>query len=149
MSDTVLKLIPASPKCVPDDEALNVATHLLASFFPEAEEATFESAEQVRFIDPGQNLEEIMCPVCGDEIDMSWWQKAMSAAYQTHFSDLSIRLPCCNATSSLNDLLYDSPAGFARFELIVRNPNGRVEDAQLEQLEMVLGCTLREVWAHY
>jgi hypothetical protein len=80
---------------------------------------------------------------------MAWWQKAMSAAYQTHFSDLSVHLPCCNATSSLNDLLYDSPAGFARFELIVRNPNGRVEDAQLEQLEMVLGCTLREIWAHY
>jgi hypothetical protein len=45
MSDTVLRLIPVSPRCVPDDEALRVASRLLASFFPEAEEATFESAE--------------------------------------------------------------------------------------------------------
>lgn len=149
MSDSVLKLIPASPKCVPDHEALKVASHLLASFFPEAEEATFESTERVRFIDPGQNLERITCPVCGGEIDMAWWQKAMSAAYQTHFSDLAIELPCCSATSSLNELQYDWPAGFARFVLEVRNPNGGVQDTQLEQLEMILGCTLREIWAHY
>jgi hypothetical protein len=151
MSDTFLRLIPACPECVPDDEALRAASHLLASFFPEADEAAFESTERVNFVDPGQNLGRIACPVCGGEIDTAWWQKAMDAAYQTHFSDLSIELPCCKTSSSLNDLLYDWPAGFAKFELTVRNPRarGRVEDAQLEQLETVLGCTLRVIWALY
>jgi hypothetical protein len=149
MSDNVLKLIATSPQCTADHEALKEASEVLACFFPEAGEVTFTSTEHVRFIDPGQNLERIVCPACGTEVDMAWWQKAMSTASQTHFTELSVELPCCKTLSSLNELQYDWPAGFARFVLEVRNPSGRVKTAQLEQLETILQCSLREIWAHY
>lgn len=149
MSDNVLKLIPTSVQCAADSVALKKAVNVLASFFPEAAEVGFESTEQVRFIDPGENLEKIFCPICSNEIDVEWWQEAMSTAHQRHFSDLSIELPCCGAASSLNDLIYHWPAGFARFVLTVRDPNAGVDRRQLESLEAIVGCTLREIWAHY
>jgi hypothetical protein len=149
MSDDFLRLIPTDPQCTAGDRQLREASALLASFLPQAQEVTFEIKEQVSFIDPGQNLERIFCPRCGHQVDMGWWADQMDAAYETGFSDLSVKMPCCGATVSLNDLQYDWPAGFARFVLEARNPREHLNQEKLESLEAILGCKLRRILAHY
>lgn len=56
---------------------------------------------------------------------LAWWQERMDAAWlsdQRRFGDLRIVMPCWPANSSLNDLVYGSPAGFTSFVLKVTNP---------------------------
>ena len=55
------------------------------------------------------------------------------------------------STSNLNALRYIWPAGFARFSLCAMNPNigGVLAAKDVSALEDVLGCKLRQVYAHY
>ena len=149
MSDNILKLIPTSPECVPSDAALQQARALIASLFPGANEIDLKATAEVRFVDQGENWERVLCPVCGNELDPGWWRKAMHTAHRTGFTDLSVKLPCCGAVSSLNDLHYEWPAGFARFVIKVYNPGADIADRDLRLLEKSLGCELRKIWAHY
>jgi hypothetical protein len=149
MSVNTLKLIPTSPEYVPRDTVQQRACDLLESFFPDVKETSCETTEAVRFVDQGQNWERVLCPVCGSDLDPEWWSQAMDAAHQTGFKNLLVKVPCCGAVSSLNDLRYELPAGFARFILEVRDPDRDMDDEQLITLEQVLGCKLRKIWARY
>ena len=149
MSDNILKLIPVSPDYVPDVTMIRRVSDLLSEYFPEASGIDYSLTEEVRFIDQGGNWERVLCPVCGTELDAIWWDQAMDAAYLAGFTNLSVRLPCCNTLSSLNGLKYEWPAGFARFALEIRNPGGDLGNGKLKSLEQILKCELRKIWAHY
>lgn len=149
MSDNFLRLIPADPVYVPGATAREAARKLLASFVPQADAVVVEVTDEVSFIDQGSNFERVICPVCGTELDVRWWQSAMDKAYEKRFSDLVVNTPCCSAESSLNDLDYQWPAGFSQFMLEARNPNGDLDDRQRGELEAILGCAVRKIWAHY
>jgi hypothetical protein len=43
----------------------------------------------------------------------------MDAAERDHFTDLTIVTPCCGTHTTLNDLVYDWPQGFARWRVEV------------------------------
>ena len=73
----------------------------------------------------------------------------MDVAFQNNFADLNVVMPCCDAGLSLNDLKYVTTAGFARFSLEIHNPEGDIQDDQLQKLEEILGSRLRKIWAHY
>ncbi len=74
----------------------------------------------------------------------------MDKAYASAFEELAITLPCCGGTTSLNDLDYDWPAGFAKFVLEAMNPNVKDLDVEaVNRLEATLGCALRRIWTHY
>ena len=107
-------------------------------------------SDTVEFVDPGGNFERVLCPACNTEITR-WWVGAMEAAYESRFENLMITLPCCGTSSSLNDLQYDWPAGFARFVLEVRNANigGILPANEVAELEALLGCAVKQVLAHY
>lgn len=149
MSDNILKLIPISPHYVPSTAAIQKVCDLLSEYFPEARGIEYSVTEEVRFIDQGANWKRVLCPVCETELDATWWSQAMDAAYRTGFTDLSVNLPCCNIVSSLNDLQYDWPAGFARFAMEIHSPGGDLSDDKLKSLEQIVGCGLRRIWAHY
>lgn len=149
MSENVLKLIPVLPDFVPGDAELQRTCERTALLFHGAGEVSCEVAEHVRFVDQGQNWERVLCPVCASELDDRWWQHAMNTAHQTRFEDLSVVLPCCCEASSLSDLVYEWPAGFARFTIQVRSPGRDIDDQQLEDLGKSLGCELRKIWARY
>ncbi|MDY7041417.1 MAG: hypothetical protein SVX38_11190, partial [Chloroflexota bacterium] len=134
---------------VPGAAVIHRAYDLLSNYLPGSDEIDYEVTETIRFIDQGENWERVLCPVCGTELDTIWWQEAMDTAYQLGFTDLLVNLPCCSAVSSLNDLQYEWPAGFARFTLEARNPGTDLNDDELKLLEQVLGCKLRKIWAHY
>jgi hypothetical protein len=142
-------LIPKNPRFVPKAAARQRAVDLLQSLVPKAQEIRTRITNDVEFVDQGANFERILCPACGAILDGGWWQQAMKNASQTRFTDLSVTVPCCGAISSLNDLCYEWPAGFARFALEIDSPNADLDEGQIRLLEQALGCDLVKIWAHY
>lgn len=150
MSDNYLRFIPTDPTYVADSRTREQARAYLATVLPDATEVTVTVTDEVAYIDQGANFERVLCPQCGHELDAAWWQNAMDAAYETKFAILEIETPCCSTATSLNDLHYDRPAGFARFVLEAMNPKVRdVEEAEVAALSSILGTPLRRIWAHY
>src|ERR1043165_8573352 len=121
MSDDYLHIIPEDPNFVPDPAAGRRALELLREMAPAADETGTTQTPGVKFVDPGENLERISCPPCGATVPTDLWVQMMEAAAAIGFQALSVQLPCCSVHTSLNDLNYDWPAGFARFRLWARN----------------------------
>lgn len=150
MSENMLIFIPADSQYIPDSAAILAAQALLKTLLPFASEITFYVAEEVEFVSCGGNMERVLCPVCRTVLDERWWTNAMDSAYgQSKFTNLAVELPCCHASSSLNDLCYEWPMGFARFQLIVRDAEGDVAETALQALKELLGCALKKIWAHF
>jgi hypothetical protein len=150
MSDNFLRLIPTDPTWTPSTGAAQQATATLSALVPNAESVTVELYEEVTFIDQGGNFERLTCPACQAPLEMDWWADRMDDAAQSQFTDLAVVTPCCGATTSLNDLAYDWPAGFARVELSAMNP-GRdwLQDSELAQVSAVFGHPVKQVMARY
>ena len=160
MSTSVILLIPTDPEFVPATLSQEQATALLASLLQDATGVvTARVTEYVEFIAQGENFERIVCPSCSTELAIPWWHEAMSKAYERRFTDLSVNTPCCHTATSLNDLQYEWPAGFARFVLelyepFVRDPEGKYRTLELsaetlEKLGEMFGCPVRVIRAHY
>jgi hypothetical protein len=149
MSDNFVIFLPRDPEFVPELSARQAAEALLRQLAPSAGEISCTVSEAVRFIDPGGNFESVTCPNCGADLG-DWWPEAMDAAYDgSGFPSLVTTLPCCRAKCSLNDLVYEWPAAFARFELSAQNPGVELTLEQLGELEAALGCALVRIRAHY
>ncbi len=144
MTDNILSVIPTDPWFVPDAGAQMIGHGLFSSFVVKADEINVVIPDEVRFVDAGENFASVACPVCGTDLS-GWWQQAIDSAFENQFTDLNITTPCCNSNGSLNDLVYDWPAGFASFILEARNPAGDVSEGQLKLLAGVLKCELRKV----
>src|SRR5438045_4682754 len=113
MSDTLLRLIPQQPTHVPSAGARERAQLVLSRSVPFADDIGWRVTQHVRFVDCGGNLEVVRCPRCGTDVG-EWWSLAMELAHEQQFQDLRVTTPCCGARTSLNDLDYVWPAGFAR-----------------------------------
>ena len=114
MSEHFITLIPADPHFIPADKAFNEARELFAKFLATADEIESGISDEVQFIDQGENFERVSCPKCGTEIPTDWWQQAMDKSYESRFRHLEVTTPCCAYATSLNNLDYRWPAGFAR-----------------------------------
>ena len=149
VSDDIVKLVPRDPEFVPGAEAQGAAHASLTRFLPLADEVSCRVSDSPQFIDQGENFERVRCPMCGAELE-DWWTGAMEAAYDGRgFPSLAITVPCCGSKSSLNELTYDWPAGFARFELRALNPGAELKKEQMAEIEQLLGCPLLVVRCRY
>ena len=161
MSDTVLKFIPADPQFIPAESRQRGALAALIAAFPDGHDAETTTHEELAFIDNGVNTEAIICPTCGARLALhagdradehaqlfSWIFDADDAAA---ISSRPVTMPCCGAKTPAVAVAFDWPAGFAHFELSIWNPNTErpVDSAVRGKLEDLLGCPLREIWAHY
>ncbi len=149
MSIDVLRLIPIEPKFAPGVEAQQRASELFRSFLPLAAEVSAEITADVKFVDQGQNFRRVLCPFCNSALEIEWWRVAMDKAQASGFSHLAVTTPCCGASSSLNDLKYEWPAGFARFVLEAQDPKADLDEQQMQTLAQNIGMKLRKIWAHY
>lgn len=150
MSTNLLILIPTEPTYRPASAFAKRAQALLHTYFSQTAEVTASLSEKVAFIATGGNLERVLCPCCQSVLDEQWWMAAMERADdETRFTDLTVTLPCCGRVSSLNDLQYEWPTGFARFQLQIRDPTNEIDEATFQELERVLACSLKKIWAHF
>lgn len=105
---------------------------------------------RIVFIDAGSNFDSVRCPWCGAAIDLDWWHDRMTIAASEGFTNLQTRTRCCDVTTSLNDLGYDWPQGFARWWLEVMNPaNSAISDEQVAAIGDALGHPVRAIYVHY
>jgi len=131
---------------VPDADAQSSAASLLRDAFPRANHVDVRTEHAVTFVDAGANFETVSCPQCANELEQDWWGDAMDRAAESTFADLAVTLPCCGASSSLNDLRYEMPQGFARFVIDILNPGVADIPASLTaRLCEVLHCKVRFV----
>jgi hypothetical protein len=57
-----------------------------------------------------------------------------------------LELPCCGARATLDELRYDWPQAFGRFDLSVGNPGvDAVSTDSLEQVSKAIGTSLRVI----
>ena len=147
MSDYIIRIIPGDPFCcIPGEELCRLAGHLGSMI--KADKIKAVTYEAPAFIDCGSNLEKIECPLCGSLLDFDWWGEAMSAAAENEFSDLSVSLPCCGGKSSLNDLRYDFPCGFACAEISILNPPDEPGEECLRYIRDRFGTAVRVIRSH-
>ncbi len=144
VSDSTLHVIPTDPQVAPSVPEETRALAFLRSRFAHVDCQRFDDPV---FVDAGQSFDRVYCPSCGAELELDWWARQMDAAHEGAFTDLSVRVPCCGNDSSLNDLRYEMPQGFARFTLSIREPGRDLAAAELRELEQLLGLALRVVWA--
>jgi hypothetical protein len=150
MSDSMLRFIPRQPAYAPPLERRQAAVSRLRDAFSDADDVSARETEEVTFIDAGGNFESVFCPLCNKKLEQEWWLEAMDRAFSTAFEDLAVKLPCCGGSTTLNDLRYEWPQGFARFVLEVANPGvNTISDALVAEVGTIIGCDVRVVWAHY
>jgi hypothetical protein len=108
------------------------------------DEVTVEHHEKPAFFDPGENWSGVSCPACAASMEEAW-PAAMGLWHET--GDLHFTAGCCNTRTNLNDLVYGSPCGFARFAISAMNPERPLTHV-LGALERLLGTRLRVVRQH-
>ena len=146
MSDPRLVLIPTEPGWAPDDVTLRRAVRVLRELAPEAGDVRGAVHDAVVFVDAGGDSGGIDCPACGSELDPDWWADRMQRAARQNFTRLAVTPPCCSTRTTLNDLVYSWPAGFARTEIVARNPRrGRLTVQELSRVAGVLHHPVREI----
>ena len=148
MSTSALKIISTDPSYIPLKTQLDNAKKFLSKIY-KAEKTEYITTETIEFVDQGENFVSVSCNLCGREINMESWQVEMDKAYKKQFSDLVFITPCCHKKTSLNDLHYKSPAGFAKFFISIMDPQNGLTEMEIKQLQDVLGTKLRIVWARY
>ena len=148
MSSTYLKLISTDPGFVLDKLKQEKAQEFLNREFKNSKIEIIKT-DNIEFVDQGANFEGVSCNYCGRNINIEIWQNAMDKAYKTNFKDLSFVTPCCHKSTSLNDLKYNWPVGFAKFVISIADPPSDIKDDVVKGLEKILGTRIRKIWAHY
>jgi hypothetical protein len=151
MGSSYLSIIPDDPAWTPEPAVAERLTAVACEMFaPRSEEVSVGDRGEIVFVDTGELFETIRCPHCGSVIDIGWWQSRMSQAHANGFTDLSIKPPCCDFGTSLNDLDHRPPAGFARFIIEVLNLDYEyAQEKEMAELSAVAGRPLRQIAAHY
>jgi hypothetical protein len=119
--DSSLRFHAVDPTAELAGSAVGPVTDRLRRAFPDAGDVIVQRWETTQLIDNGANLDRVVCPTCGDEID--GWGELMDDAWDgVGFGDLSIVTPCCGTATSLEQLTYEWPLGFGRYSLDVHEP---------------------------
>lgn len=147
MSDYIVKIIPQDYTYSATNEQSNLILKFIKSKIKADDIKTFIYETPV-FVDCGSNLKTISCPHCGTQLDFSWWGESMDTASENNFKELSIIMPCCGKESTLNDLLYDFPCGFACIEFDILNPSTNFDNQVLSTIKDLLGNPILVVHAH-
>jgi hypothetical protein len=141
-------VIPTKPSYVPSAAAAAQAEDLLRRSLPRADDVSTRVTADVRFVDCGSNFETVTCPYCATDVG-EWWALAMDVAHEQRFVDLRATTPCCGRWVDLNELVYSLSMGFARFVLEAMNPDVfELPDTVRLEVERILGCRVRLIWAH-
>ena len=150
VSTNWLEVIPRDPFFVPTLKSGKAALKVVRELAPDASDVKVVHTGNVEFVSAMGNFEAIHCPSCGAELSMDWFGETMSQVYDaTRFDSLDIVVPCCGQASSLNDLDYSWPQGFARWYISARDPGrGWLSDAEEQRIADALGVPVRTVLAH-
>ena len=144
MPESVFFIHPKDPLFTPEPDDVERCLQHLQELLP-ACSVVWKTFDSVQFFHCGSALRSIVCPCCGQSIGSGVWHNMMDGAYDPlRFADLSIIMPCCEAESALNELIYVEPCGFSRhtYEIRPDTPDGAgtVKDLfrnNIEELDVI------------
>ncbi|WP_242206728.1 hypothetical protein [Aestuariivivens insulae] len=149
-SGDYLKIIPSDPNFEPTKEQQKIIINHLAKEYPNNEIKSTLS-KNVEFIDSGGNFDSVKCNLCGKNIEIEDWQNDMDRAYQNSFSNLTFQTLCCQKETSLNELEYNMPCGFSKYQIEIINPG--IENIEqiglIKNIESIIDKKIKLIWAHY
>lgn len=148
MSSNIIKIISTDPTFEPTKDNQIIAKKFLTNFY-NSSQISFEITKDIEFIDQGENLESVSCDLCGHKIELDNWQNEMENTHQKQFVDLTFKTKCCSKTTSLNNLIYKFPAGFAKFVISITDTDVELNENQIRDLEKILSTKLRIILVHY
>ncbi|MFV2198743.1 hypothetical protein [Nocardiopsis sp. LOL_012] len=123
MSDDVLSALQTDPYWQPGRAAADCVAENTAALAPAASGIDVAWYDGPVLVDCGPDLDSIGCSHCGAMVDIGLWVEWLDRAHSGDgFASLAITVPCCGASTSLDALDYDWPCGFARFRIILCNP---------------------------
>lgn len=159
MSTSYIKFFPIDKNYIPSQIAQEKAVELLQELLPECGICEVATYNNLQFIDQGENLELIYCPLCKVEVQfadlsedfMENWLEIEQTAKENGYEAIEVLMPCCNNKALFTDLTFYWPAGFAKFELSVEDPQvaEKLPPDQVGELEKILGCKLYQIWTLY
>jgi hypothetical protein len=146
MHESKIYIIPQDEHFVPTPSAAQAAVSYLHEL-PGIEDIELINDGRIKFFDAGPGEMTITCPHCHEELDVEWWAARMTEDEGPDGHRVaSYPLPCCGASATLNQLVYDAPQGFARFAIDIYNDAGvTLTDPQVKAIEALLGCAARVV----
>ena len=148
MSDDWMIVLAADPLAVTERARAAAAFALLAKLRPEAQEPELHLSETPQFFDCGGNFENVFCPFCAADIT-AWWSETMGRLWDSEdHRSLVVETPCCGCATSLNDLDYVPPQGFACTAIELMNGGPDLEPEERQQIEEALGLPVRIIWRH-
>ncbi|GAB3350032.1 hypothetical protein RMN56_02435 [Micromonospora halotolerans] len=154
MSDFYVSLIPTDVNWQPTKEAATEVETYVRRVFPDPDgvqqDVTVEFYDRITVVDAGENIRQITCPRCDQNIPLDWYGDLVEET-EGEFDSLIVTVPCCETAVALDTLTFDWPSGFARFEIAVANP-ARTEYTftrdEISAVEAILGHQLRQIVAH-
>lgn len=147
MSDSFLIIIPADPYFIPEPESDENAVNLLKNLTPAGGAVQSFTAVNIEFIDCGENAGTVKCPACSQPVDIGWWHNTMGRDYSENgFMMNRYPLPCCGRQYSLNDLVYEMPQGFSKYQIEVAGTDiPELTEDRIEKLEKTLKTKIRMI----
>jgi len=143
-----IRIIPQKPELELQKEISVSLIKYLSKEFPN-NEIIIRLDSTISFVDCGQGFEKVVCPNCGKEISMDFWQESMDMASRTNFKDMSIKTNCCQTLTDLNSLNYKADCGFAKSIITVNDPNTKINDSKiLLGLKRISGIDYKLIFAH-
>jgi hypothetical protein len=148
MSNNWMIVIPLDPLAVPPKERAEAALALLTAMRPASEDPGLYLSDKPELFLCGANFHNVFCPFCGMDIQ-DWWKEPINAwSESADRRDLSVKTPCCGRATTLNDLDYDWPQGFACCAISLMNPEADLEPEERLKIEAALGLPVRVIWEH-
>lgn len=152
MSTTYAYIMPKYERYMPTSDTIKMISTIFANRNNGNLNVEYEINDSIQFYDCGGNFENMMCPLCNNEIDIEWWQEEMGKASEIAFSSLEIITPCCKKESSLNELKYCFPQGFSMFTVKIADYEQNkllIDERLLFELNSISMVDWKVVYARY
>ena len=142
-----IRIIPQKVEFELQKEISTSLIKYLSKEFPD-KEIIIQLDSMISFVDCGEGFEKVLCPNCGKEISMDFWQESMDKASKANFKDLSMKPICCQIMTDLNSLKYQANCGFAKSIITVNDPNTKINDSKLSlDLKRISGIDFKIIFA--
>jgi hypothetical protein len=146
MTSHFLMVTPVDPLLTPSRRRQDALVDVLRRLRPQTPDWKIESGPAPIFHFGPSSFENVFCPRCGADI-LEHWQIAMDVwCARADRRDLSTTTPCCGLETTLNELDYDMPQGFACFAVGMERGGPDLEPHELAEAEEAFGAPLRTFW---
>jgi hypothetical protein len=150
MSDNYIIIIPKNYDFIPNSLLEALLINEINKIVKTRDSLDIIRTEGIRFIDCGSNFEKIVCPNCGKELEIEFWQEKMDEYFNGYsFLLEKFPLPCCKMEFNLNELVYIWEQGFGKYSIEILNPDiDRLSIENIDTFGNILKQQVKIIYRH-